>query len=224
MKKPLLFIISTLVLIRLYFLLEPYLSFHFLKNSQTILIEYADQNYVLSMVAFTLSYFVLVCVSIPVAAVFSVLGGMLFGYWSMIPSVLATSGGSVVALFILRYFFHDFINQRFHKSIVKINRFLNANSKLTIFTLRFSPIFPFYLVTILLSVTKVNLKDYIIIGMLSKLPILFILTYIGINLSEVASIDDIISMKILIPMFIVSLLPWAYKIWLKKHHPEYNQL
>jgi len=224
MKKPLLFILSTIILIRFYFLMEPYLSFNFLKNSQTVLIEYADQNYIKSLIAFSLSYFILVCLSIPVAAIFSILGGMLFGFWSMIPSVLATSAGSVVALFILRYFFHDFINQRFYKSITKINRFLNENSKLTIFTLRFSPIFPFYLVTILLSVTKVNLKDYIIIGMLSKLPILFLLTYIGINLSTVASIDDIISMKILIPMFIVSILPWAYKIWLRRKHPEYDQL
>lgn len=109
MKKLLLFIFSLFILVRLYIILEPYLSFNFLKNSQTVLIEYADQNYIKSLIAFSLSYFILVCLSIPVAAIYSILGGMLFGFWSMIPSVLATSGGSVVALFILRYFFNDFL-------------------------------------------------------------------------------------------------------------------
>ena len=83
MKKPILFILSTIILIRCYFILEPYLSFNFLKNSQTTLIEYADQNYILSFITFTVSYFVLVCLSIPVAAIFSILGGMLFGFWSI---------------------------------------------------------------------------------------------------------------------------------------------
>ena len=192
------------------------LTIYNLKSYKDFLINLSQQSPIYSRLVFTTAFTVFTALSLPVATFMAVVGGVLFGYSSVLLSILSTSLGSILALYIGRYFLKNYIEKTFNNKIKEINIFLKTNSKLAIFTLRLSPIVPFYLSTLILCVTNVKLKDYIIYGMLAKIPILFLLTMAGINLGKINHMSDILTFEMLGLMAIVSIAPWFLSFILKR--------
>ena len=107
MKKKKIIILSIIILVIIALRLSPignYLSFqNFVQNKQQLL-EFINNNYLISIIFFTLLYFFTTLFFLPIAAILTIAGGFLFG---VIPATvfvnISSTSGAVAAFIASRY-------------------------------------------------------------------------------------------------------------------------
>jgi len=217
MKKKLI-ILSVFVLIVVLikvFDLDTYFTFESLKAQKDVLSDYVAQNYILSVFAFIGLYIAAVAFMIPIATVLTLSGGFLFG--SIFGVVFVNVGatlGAIAAFLFARYILGDKVQEKYEKQLTKFNKELESNKYQYLFSLRFLPIFPFFLVNFLCGVTKLDLKAFVITTSLGIIPGSFVYTYAGSQLANINSIGDIFTKEILFAFILLgslSLVPIIIK-------------
>jgi len=208
-------IFVTLVVLIKYFDLDTYFTFESLKNQKELLSTYVNDNYILTILMFILMYIVSVAFLIPIATVLTLAGGFLFGSieGTLIVNIGATIGAAIAFLFA-RYIIGAKLQEKYSKQLEKFNKELTENKYQYLFSLRFLPIFPFFLVNFLAGLTKVDFKTFIITTSLGIIPGSFVYTYAGSQLSSINAVSDIFSKEILSAFLLLgflSLLPIIIK-------------
>lgn len=203
-----------------YFDLDTYFTFENLKSQKEILGSYVKENYVLTIVIFILIYIISVAFIIPIATVLTLAGGFLFGSieGTLFVNIGATIGAGFAFLFA-RYIFGAKLQEKYSAQLEKFNKELTENKYQYLFSLRFLPIFPFFLVNFLAGLTKVDFKTFIITTSLGIIPGSFVYTYAGSQLSSINAISDIFSKEILSAFLLLgflTLLPIIIKKLKKK--------
>jgi len=181
-----------------YFDLDTHFTFENLKSQKDVLSAYVNDNYILAMFAFILMYILSVAFLIPIATVLTLTGGFLFGSieGTIFVNIGATLGASLAFLFA-RYIIGAKLQEKYSNQLEKFNNELKENKYQYLFSLRFLPIFPFFLVNFLAGLTKVDFKTFIITTSLGIIPGSFVYTYAGSQLSSINAIGDIFSTEIL---------------------------
>lgn len=217
MKKKIILLLVFVLIIGLikFFDLDTYFTFENLKAQKDVLSTYVASNYLLTIVLFILVYIVSVAFLIPIATVLTLTGGVLFGAVSgtLYVNIGATIGATLAFLFA-RYIMGEKVQSKYEKQLNKFNTELETNKYQYLFSLRFLPIFPFFLVNFLCGVTKLDLKSFVITTSLGIIPGSFVYTYAGSKLSSIDSLGDIFSKDILfafVLLGLLTLLPIAVK-------------
>ena len=143
-----------LMLIGLFFAfdLEHFLSLEVLKASHDELQQiYREQSlWVISLYAMT--YIVMAALSLPGAAVMSLAGGAVLGFWVGVPVVLISATfGATLAFLAARYLFRDAVQRRFGDRLEAIDSGLERDGAFYLFSLRLIPAFPFFLINLLME-------------------------------------------------------------------------
>ncbi|NQY94573.1 MAG: TVP38/TMEM64 family protein [Campylobacteraceae bacterium] len=217
MKKKILIVlvfVSIIALIKIYDL-DAYFTFDNLKDQKDVLNSYVNENYVLTLVLFALLYLVAVAFMLPIATVLTLAGGALFGAvaGALIVNVGATLG-AICAFIFSRYIIGKKIQGLYGSQLDKFNKELEANKYQYLFSLRFLPIFPFFLVNFLCGVTKLDLKAFVITTSLGIIPGSLVYTYAGSQLASIDSLGDIFTKEMLFAFILLgtlSLLPVIVK-------------
>lgn len=217
MNKKILFIIIFVLIIALikFFELDTYFTFENLKAQKDILSSHVNENYILTVVIFVLLYLSAVAFMLPIATVLTLSGGFLFGavMGTVFVNIGATIGAAIAFLFA-RYILGKKVQEKYEKQLEKFNKELELNKYQYLFSLRFLPIFPFFLVNFLCGVTKLDLKAFIITTSLGIIPGSFVYTYAGSSLATIESIGDIFTKDILFAFILLgslTLLPVVVK-------------
>jgi uncharacterized membrane protein YdjX (TVP38/TMEM64 family) len=208
--------ILVIVLIK-FFDLDSYFSFENLKDKKDILSLFVNENYILTIVIFVLVYIVSVALLIPIATVLTLTGGFLFG--AVVGTVFVNIGatlGALLAFLLARYIIGKKVQLKYEKQLSKFNNELETNKYQYLFSLRFLPIFPFFLVNFLCGVTKLDLKSFIITTSLGIIPGSFVYTYAGSKLANIDSLGDIFTKDILFAFILLGLLT-LMPIFIKKY-------
>jgi uncharacterized membrane protein YdjX (TVP38/TMEM64 family) len=115
-----------------------------------------------SALLFVVLYIVVVAVSIPGATVLTLLGGFFFG--PLLGVVLVNLGATTGALLVFlaaRYLLRGALMERYGTQLAALNRELAKNGANYLLTLRFIPLFPFFLINILAGLTPVSTLTYL---------------------------------------------------------------
>jgi uncharacterized membrane protein YdjX (TVP38/TMEM64 family) len=207
-KKIILFviIIAVIVLIRISNTAE-YLTFENLKRSSLILHEPANEHYLLAVLLYMVLYAVSVAFSIPGAAVLTLAGGFLFGTISgaLYVNVGATTG-AVIAFLSARYLTGNWIQKRYGPQLKRFNEELSKNGHLYLLTLRFIPVFPFFIINILAGLTNIPLKTFLWTTSLGIIPASLVYAFAGTQLNTIKVAGDIFSWRVITALFLLSLL------------------
>lgn len=158
-----------------------------IENNKEQLIGQVEQHYGISVALYILLYVVVVAVSIPGAAVLSVLGGFFFGNISGLFGVALTvvyiNVGATTGAFLLflaaRFFLGDMVFHRYGKRLTHFQKELEENGKNYLLTMRFIPIFPFWMINLLAGVAKVGPGTFIWTTALGIIPGSAVFAYIG---------------------------------------------
>ena len=190
-----------------YFNLDTYFTFENLQNQKEVLSTYVNDNYFLTVFIFVFIYIISVAFLIPIATVLTLAGGFLFGSieGTLIVNVGATVGASFAFLFA-RYIIGAKLQEKYAQQLQKFNKELKENKYQYLFSLRFLPIFPFFLVNFLAGLTKVDFKTFVITTSLGIIPGSFVYTYAGSQLSTINAISDIFSKEILYAFLLLGFL------------------
>lgn len=126
--------------------------------------------------------------SLPVAGVLSVASGVVFGVQIgfLISSMAATLGGTI-SLYASRFLFHDLVKRRFSTQLDVINKGIEKEGAFYLFGLRMVPIIPFWLLNLLMALTSMKVRTFMLATFLGMIPILLILVYAGDQLGEIDS-------------------------------------
>ena len=123
----------------------------------------------------------------------------------------ASSLGALSCFLISRYLFKSFIERRFSKPLKIINTGIAKDGIYYLFFVRMTPIFPFFLINLLFSVTKIKALEFYLISQIGMLLGTLLFINAGTQLSKINSIEEIFNMYVILALILIALIPILVK-------------
>jgi uncharacterized membrane protein YdjX (TVP38/TMEM64 family) len=207
MKKLLIITGVLLALACYYFFLAEHLTFAALKSYQRTLQAFVNDHYILTVLAYISSYAAAVVLSLPVATLFTILGGSLFGViWGAFYAVIGATIGATGAFLAVRYLFGSYLQRRYREHLEILNRELDVRGAFYLLSLRFFAVIPFFVLNILAGLTAISLRTFIVTTALGIIPAALVFAYAGQSLASLESPKDILSTKVIVAFILLGLL------------------
>lgn len=188
--------------------LGQYLSFEYLKEKQVILQDFYSGNMFLTIIAYMLIYIVVTALSLPGAAVLSLAGGVLLGFGVGVIAVsFASSIGATLAFLASRFILRDYVQDKFGDRLRIINEGMEKDGAFYLFSLRLVPLFPFFMVNLLMGLTPISVRTYYLVSQLGMLPATLVFINAGTRIGMLESVSGIISPSMLISLALLGVVP-----------------
>lgn len=173
--------------------------------------EYQDiyrDNPIPTYLTYFLIYVLATSFSIPGALLLTLLAGALFGLWPgfFLVSIAATIGASLSFL-LSRYLLSGFIRARFGRAFMVIDQGIERSGKFYLMSIRISPIFPYFIVNLVMGLTKMPLREFIGASYLGMIIPSLIYVNAGGELVKIHSLSDVLSPKLVFSLTLLALLP-----------------
>ena len=196
--------------------LHRYLSLEQLQQSRDQLQGWrAAQPWLLAGGLF-LGYVALAALSLPGAAIMTLAIGAIFGLiqGTVLVSFASTIGGTL-AFLISRTLLRDFVRRRYAGRIGKVEEGFSREGTFYLLSLRLVPVFPFFLVNLLMGLTPISTLRFFLVSQIGMLPGTLVYVNAGTQLAKVQSLGDIFSPLLLLSFTLLGLLPLLAR-WLLK--------
>jgi len=192
--------------------LGDYLSLSYIKESQqNFKALYADNTAVV-IGGYMLIYILVTSLSLPGAAVMTLAGGALFGLvrGTIIVSFASTIGATM-ACFVSRFILRDWVQGKFGEKLKTFNNGIDREGPFYLFTLRLIPVFPFWMINLIMGLTKMPLRTFYWVSQVGMLPATIVYVNAGKELAKIDSLSDILSPGLIISFVLLGLLPLVAK-------------
>jgi len=170
------------------------------------------ENPLLVLAAFFLAYVAVTAASLPGAAVMTLAAGALFGL--VVGSILvsfASTLGATLAFLSARYLLRDRLEARFGARLAAINAGLARDGPFYLFTLRMIPLFPFFVVNLVMGLTRMPVLTYMWVSQVGMLLGTIVYVNAGTQLAQIDSLAGIASPAVLGSFVLLGILPWLAK-------------
>ncbi len=172
------------------------------------LLLYCQQAPRQSAALYFILYVLVTTLSLPGAALLTLLGGALFGLWPGILLVsFASTLGATLAMLVSRYLLRDWVQHRFAGQMRTVNDGVARDGAFYLFALRLMPLFPFFVVNLLAGVTRLGVWRYWWVSQLGMLPGAIVYLNAGHQLGQITSLHDIVSPGVVFAFTLLGLLP-----------------
>jgi uncharacterized membrane protein YdjX (TVP38/TMEM64 family) len=182
----------------------------------------ADHRFAVLLVFF-LVYTTVTALSLPAAALLTLVGGALFGRWLGTAVVSAASTlGATLAFLSSRYVLGAWVQRRFGARLQGVNEGLTKDGAYYLLTLRLVPLFPFFLINLGMGLTRIRTGTYVWVSWLGMLPGTFLYVNAGTALSEIHSLSGLVSPTVLGSLALLGIFPLMIRTLLrwKKRDPS----
>ena len=198
-------------------LLSLILSFTELKNLFTL--ESIQENYntirnfylnnkLSVMFLFSLIYIISAALALPFALMLTILSGAIFGLTlGIIIASFSSTIGATICFLISRYIAKDFIQNKYKTQLLKFNEGFKKEGAFYLFAIRLTPIFPFFIVNIVMGLLQITTIKFYFISQIAMIPATLLYVYAGVQISTLKSISDITSPELLILLFLIGIFP-----------------
>lgn len=194
------------------------LTFAKLKAAREDLRAWVATNEMRAVAGYFGLYVLATAVSIPGAAVLTLAGGAVFGFWRgvLIVSVASTVGATLCFL-ASRFLFRDWVHDRFASLASRIDTDFRRDGAYYLFTLRLVPAVPFFLINLVFGLTDMGTVTFYLVSQAGMLPGTLAYVNAGTRLGDLESPSEIFSPGVLMAFAILALLPWLgrgfSKLW-----------
>ena len=195
-----------------YFDVGQYLSLDYLKASQARFLELYLENRLLVAAAYMGIYIVVTALSLPGATVLTLAGGGLFGLviGTLVVSIASTIGATLACM-VSRFLLREWVQDKFGDRLATINRGIEEEGAFYLFSLRLVPIFPFFVINLLMGLTRMRLFTFFWVSQIGMLAGTIVYVNAGKELAKIESLSGIMSPALLISFVILGLFPIAAK-------------
>jgi pyruvate/2-oxoglutarate dehydrogenase complex dihydrolipoamide dehydrogenase (E3) component/uncharacterized membrane protein YdjX (TVP38/TMEM64 family) len=185
-----------------------YLSFEQLKASQASFAQlHAEQPFTVVAVYF-LVYVLATALSIPGAVIITLAGGAIFGLWQGLLIVsFASTVGATLAFLASRFLLRDWVEARFGQRLADINAGVNREGGFYLFTLRLIPVVPFFLINLLMGLTRMKVWTYYWVSQIGMLAGTAVYVNAGTQLAQLDSVKGILSPALLGSFVLLGIFP-----------------
>ncbi len=185
------------------FILKQYLALEFIKSQQQTFLTIA--SYFGIYVAST-------ALSLPGAAVLTLAGGALFGLVTgTIIVSFASTLGATLAFLVSRFLLRDYIQGKFSDKLKVINDGIEREGEFYLFTLRLVPLFPFFLINLVMGLTPIKTIKFFFVSQLGMLPGTIVYVFAGTQLAQIDSLQGILSPGLIGAFVLLGIFPLLAK-------------
>ena len=157
---------------------------------------------------FFLIYTLMAGLSLPGATLLTLLGGALFGFgWGLLIISFASSLGATLAFLIARTLARGPLERRFATQLDSINRGIQREGALYLFTLRLIPLFPFFVINLVMGLTRMKVATFYWVSQLGMLPGTAVFVNAGRELGSLDSLGGILSPTLIASFVLIGLFP-----------------
>lgn len=192
--------------------LSQYFTLAGIKSQQEVLHHWLITSPILTFSLFFALYVLVTALSLPAAAVMTLLAGALFGFgWGTLLVSFASTAGATLAMLAARFIFKESLQRKYGKQLKSINEGFAKEGKFYLFSLRLVPVVPFFLVNLLMGLLPIRTATYWWVSQLGMLPGTAVYVYAGTALTSITSLQGILSPSLLLAFTLLGLLPLATK-------------
>jgi len=188
------------------------LSLENFKASQADIVAAKDANPVLYIAGFFILYVVVTGLSIPGAAIMTLIAGALFGVvvGTIIVSFASTLGATL-AFLSARFVLREWVQGKFGERLRAIDDGLEKDGAFYLFTLRLIPVFPFFVINLLMGLTRIKTGTFFWVSQLGMLPATIVFVNAGTQISRIESTAGLLSPMLIASFVALALFPWVAK-------------
>lgn len=211
-RKFLIVILLAIVAAFFYFDLGRFVTLDFIKSQQASIADFYEQRPITVISAFFLGYIAVTALSLPGAAILTLAAGALFGLVLGTAIVsFASSIGATLAFLVARYLLRDTIESRFGSKLGTFNENIEKDGAFYLFTVRLVPIFPFFLVNLVMGLTRLKVGVFYIVSQIGMLAGTIVFVNAGTQLAKIDSLKGILSPTIILSFALLGIFPLAAK-------------
>ncbi len=188
--------------------LQHELSLAALKTRQHDLDAFRQAHPVWLAAGFFLVYVAFTALSLPAATLLTLGAGAVFGLIEGTVLVsFASSIGATLAFLASRFVLRDTVQQRFGKRLATINEGVQREGGFYLFTLRLVPVFPFFVVNLVMGLTTLPIRTFYWVSQLGMLAATVAYVNAGTQLASLDSLSGILSLRIIGSFVLLGVLP-----------------
>ncbi|WP_027994995.1 FAD-dependent oxidoreductase [Simplicispira psychrophila] len=165
-------------------------------------------------------YVLVTALSLPGAAILTLAAGAIFGLlWGTVIASFASTLGATLAFWSARYLLRDWVQARFGNRLKPINEGVARDGAFYLFTLRLVPVFPFFLINLLMGLVPIRSLTFYWVSQLGMLAGTLVYVNAGTQLAQIDSLAGIVSPGVMLSFVLLGVFPLIAKSvlgWLQR--------
>lgn len=230
-RSRLLLLLLILGLVGTFFALDlgRYLSLPELQARQAAAATWVEAHFGQAALLFLAVYVLSTALSLPGASLLTLAGSAVFGIgWGLLLVSFASTLGATLAFLSARFLLRDWVKARFGDRLAQFEQGMAKDGARYLLTLRLIPLFPFFLVNLLMGLTPIRVSTYFWVSQLGMLPGTFVYVLAGSELATLTSTGNILSPGLILALTLLGLMPWLMKLLmarlaLRRLHAPYQK-
>jgi len=215
MKTSKFFILALIaILITFFFIfdLQQYLSLEYFNQQRAAILDYYHANPWQTILIFFAVYVLVTGLSLPGAALMTLIAGAIFGVvtGTILVSFASTIGASL-AFLVSRYLFKDLIQSRFTQQLAAINKGVEKDGAFYLFALRLVPAFPFFIINLVMGLTPIKTWTFYWVSQVGMFAGTIVYVNAGTQIAQLDSLAGIVSPEIILSFALLGIFPLIAK-------------
>ncbi len=209
-KSKLILIIALIAAIIAFFAFDlgRFFTLDFIKQSQAQFGELYAQKPLQVIGGFFALYVAVTALSLPGAAIMTLAGGAIFGLVvGLIVVSFASTIGATLAFLAARFALGESVQKKFGSRMAEINKGVEKEGAFYLFTLRLVPLVPFFVINLLMGLTKMKTWTFFWVSQLGMLLGTAVFVNAGTQLAKIDSLKGILSPGLLGSFVLLGIFP-----------------
>ncbi len=207
-KIVVLLLIALAVALFFIFDLQRFLTLESIKAHQHDFEGFYQDHSTVTIAVYMVIYILVTAMSLPGATVMSLAGGALFGLVTgTIMVSFASTIGATLAFLLSRFLFRDSIQKKFGDKLENINQGIAKDGNFYLFTLRLVPVFPFFMINVVMGLTPIKTLSFYWVSQVGMLPGTIVYLNAGTQLGKLESAAGILSPAIIFSFALLGIFP-----------------
>jgi pyruvate/2-oxoglutarate dehydrogenase complex dihydrolipoamide dehydrogenase (E3) component/uncharacterized membrane protein YdjX (TVP38/TMEM64 family) len=231
-RKKLVLLLALLAVVVAFFALDlgRFLSLDYIKQRQADFAALYAERPLPFIAGFLVIYIVSVALSFPGATVLTLAAGAIFGLLAGTVIVsFASSIGATLAFLAARYVLRDSVQSKFGARLEEIDKGIQRDGPFYLFTLRLVPLVPFFVINLLMGLTRMKARTFYWVSQLGMLAGTVVYVNAGTQLAKIDSLRGILSPGLIGSFVLLGIFPLIAKkivegIQRRKVYAKWNHL
>ncbi|MBI4006097.1 MAG: FAD-dependent oxidoreductase [Gammaproteobacteria bacterium] len=192
--------------------LQSYFTIDFFRSQQTAISGYYNVHPLNTAIIFFFIYVAITGLSLPGAAIMTLIGGAIFGLlWGTVIVSFASTIGATIAFISSRFVLRGYVQERFSKNLKAINKGMKKDGAFYLFTLRLVPLFPFFIINLVMGLTTIRVITFFLVSQIGMLPGTIVYVNAGTQIAQIDSLRGILSPGVIIAFTLLGIFPLIAK-------------
>ena len=213
-KTQITLLVTVIILVALFFIFDlgRYFNLEYLKEQQAVMDAFYEREPLTTTVSCFLLYIIITGLSLPGAAILTLAAGAIFGLlWGTVVVSFASTIGATLAFLVSRYLFREAIQGRFADKLTAINRGMDEEGAFYLFTLRLVPIFPFFIINLVMGLTTIRVLTFFLVSQVGMLAGTIVYVNAGTQIAKIEQLKDIASPALILSFVLLGIFPLLAK-------------